>query len=668
MKLKKTLSIVLATMMTFSAFSAFAVSAAETENSAVSAGISFSTYDALYVHAVAGSADTEAWQAWQSEHDEDFVEINSNVKYFFLPSSASNTEVEIYNAYDSTVKVGDTQISSDESAIVEYSVDTPVTVSADGKTYTLNFMKSNAEAAIYINNSNADGNGTELMTYLNDDKSRSAKATGAIVESDGSIDNTSVKKIKGRGNTTWGKPKKAYNITYDSNVKIAGMDKGKKYSILANYQDDSLSRNRFLYDLSDAVGMPYASDSRYVDFYANGYYWGSYLMTEKVEVGKNTLIEDFDEEDYLNEDGTVKEDFPFLCEVDSGATEGEDYFVESSSGNKITIKCPELEEGDAGYEEVKEYVKTKFDEFFNTVKNVSKDPSTVADLDSLTKIYLINEIGKNWDAGVSSLFFTYKQDTDGTYKFFASPVWDYDNSLGNATGVERELSNIGVSDYEEYSGWWCKYKGRKSGARSTSNIMNYISRNKTVLGAAPQIWFEDFVPAINHFEGTKTNSVINKEFYTAENYYSLVKGSAEMNYQSGWLLDTGDWIADHTSLNVAHFDLATKTYTVDSSATTYENTFEGMYNYCVDWMTSRAAWLSSKMADDYTPVEYKKGDINLDGEVKVDDATLMQKYACDLTEITALQMEIGDVNGDGKVNVIDSTEVQKYIAGIITSF
>lgn len=44
------------------------------------------------------------------------------------------------------------------------------------------------------------------------------------------------------------------------------MDKCKKFSMLANYQDDSLSRNRFLYDLSDAVDMPYASDSRYVDF------------------------------------------------------------------------------------------------------------------------------------------------------------------------------------------------------------------------------------------------------------------------------------------------------------------------------------------------------------------------------------------------------------------
>ena len=32
-------------------------------------------------------------------------------------------------------------------------------------------------------------------------------------------------------------------------------------------------------------------------------------------------------------------------------------------------------------------------------------------------ICLINELGKNWDSGVSSLYFTYKQDENGDWKF-----------------------------------------------------------------------------------------------------------------------------------------------------------------------------------------------------------------------------------------------------------
>lgn len=657
--MKKVLSAVLAVLLLLC--SVPVVSAGAADETTVSA-ISFKTEPALYAHAVAGANDADAWQAWQSEHDEDFNEVNPDVKYFFLPSSANVSELEIYNSYPQSVSVNGTDIPTGKSKTVSYDLDKEYKVSANGNTYTLRFMKSSAEAAIYINNTDADGNGTELIKYLNQDKSLYASATGAIVDKDGSIDNTTVKKIKGRGNTTWDKPKKAYNITYDSKVSIAGMEKGKKYSILANYQDDSLSRNRFLYDLSDAVGMPYASDSRYVDFYVDGFYWGSYQMTQKVDVGKSSLINDIDTDSYLNEDGTVKADFPFLCEVDAGAKDGDDYYV-SASGNKITIKSPELNEGDPGYEEVKAYVKEKFTEFFNAATKPSVDLSQYADVESLTKLYLINELGKNWDAGVSSFFMTYKQDENGNYKFYGSPVWDYDNSLGNANGVSYELSHIGVYDYTEYTGWWCKFKDKDKNRKTSTNVLNNLARNKNITDAAPKIWFEEFMPAIKHFSGEKYSAEIDKELYTASEYRNLLKGSAEMNYKSGWLLDTGSWISDHSKLKKATFDYSTKTYTVESNYTSYDQSFDGMYNYCADWLTSRAAWLSSQMISDYTP-SYELGDVNLDGSLTVADATLLQKYATNLADFNEIQLGVSDVNGDGKIDIADATEIQKIIAGV----
>ncbi len=661
--MKKLMSIALCLVMLLSILSVSCASAAQQNASSVASSLSFKTYEALYAHAVLDSDDTEAWQAWQSEHDEEFNSVNPDVMYFFLPTSADSTKVEIYNAFDSKVTVNDVEIASGKTATVSYNTNTDYPVRANGKNYTLRFMKSNAEAAIYINNSDADGYGTELMKYLNEDKSRSAKATGVIVDANGNIDNTEIKKIKGRGNTTWDKPKKAYNITYDEKVSIAGMAKSKKFSILANYQDDSLSRNRFLYDLADAVDMPYASDSRYVDFYANGFYWGSYQMTEKIEAGSSSLIYDVDEEDYLNTDGTIKENFSFVCEVDASAKDGEDYYFKSSSGSKITIKVPELEEGDKGYNEVKDYVKTKYDAFYTATRSRTADLSKHAEVESLAKLYFINELGKNWDSGVSSTFFVYKPDSDGSYKFFGSPVWDYDNSLGNATGVDRELGYMGVADYEEYSGWWCKYKGKKSTDKTSTNIMNCIARNTKVLEVAPKVWFEEFVPAIDHFAGKKTSTAINKEMYTSDNYYSLIKGSAEMNYKSGWLLNTGDWIADHTSLKKATFDLATKTYTVDTNTTKYANNFEGMYNYTRDWMVSRAAWLSNEMKNKYTPTMYEMGDVDLDGRVTVVDSTVIQKYVVGMTTLNDTQKSVADVNGDTRINVVDATDIQKSLVG-----
>ena len=616
--MKKTLSILLAVLMLLSVFFVPGVSAEAVQ----SAPTGFETWNALFAHAVSGSDDGDAWVAWQSEHDEDFFVADSSVKYFFLPSSANEEKVDVYNAFSGAVTVNGTEIGAGQTGEVSFETDTDYPVVAGGKTYTLRFMRSGAEAAIYINNSDADGEGTDLMTYLNFDKSRSAKATGAIVTPDGKIDNTVIKKIKGRGNTTWGKPKKAYNITYDSKVSIAGMSKSKKYSILANYQDDSLSRNRFLYDLSDAVGMPYASDSRYVDFYVNGFYWGSYQMTEKVEAGSSSLVSDFEEEDYLSEDGqSVNEDFPFVAEVDAGAKDGEDYYVSISGGIKVTIKAPELGPDDVGYDEVKQYVKDKFTAFYTAAATRTKDLSDYADVDSLATLYLINELGKNWDSGVSSTFFTYKPDEDGVYKFYGSPVWDYDNSLGNAVGVKYELSDAGVNDYEEYTGWWCKYKGKNSRTKTSSNIMNRLSVNKSVTEAAETIWNERFIPAINHFAGTAVDDGIDEELYTADMYYSLIRDSAAMNYTSGWLLNTGSWIADHSSLTTATYDAERNVYSINKYPTSYDDDFEGMYNYCRDWMISRAAWLSKEMAEETPTIEEVDNKVEEPTEEETDNTT-----------------------------------------------
>jgi len=77
---KKAISIVLAGLITAGSMSALSVSAVEE----TSPTLSFKTQNALYAHAVSGSADSDAWVAWQCEHNEDMNEINANQKYFFF--------------------------------------------------------------------------------------------------------------------------------------------------------------------------------------------------------------------------------------------------------------------------------------------------------------------------------------------------------------------------------------------------------------------------------------------------------------------------------------------------------------------------------------------------------------------------------------------------------
>ena len=663
--MKKAAAILLSAIMALGCMSVSAVSAEETGSGAAAKPSAFASQQALYAHAVTGSNDSEAWQAWQSVHDEKMSVSNSTEKYFFLPTSADTEQVDVYNGFTSSVTLNGVTIAAGETETVPYSASQSYSVTASGKTYTLKYMKSNAEAAVYVNNPDADGSGTDLMSYLNADKENKATATGAIVDAEGKIDNTTIKKIKGRGNTSWAKPKKGYNITYDKKVSIAGMAKNKKYSILPNYQDDSLSRNRILYDLSDAVGMPYASDSRYVDFYVNGFYWGSYQMTEKVEAG--SLVTDVSDTDYLNDDGTIKDDFSFIAEVDASADDT-DYYVTCDGGIKITIKSPEIDPGKPGYDEVKAYVAEKFNKLISTCRTAIRNSSTsiadLIDLDSAAKLYLINELGKNWDAGVSSTFLTYKPDENGSYKFFGSPVWDYDNSLGNAVGVSHDLNSMGVSDYEKPTGWWCRYKGKSSSETMSYNIINNLARNKEVLATAAQVWFDDFMPAINYFSGKTENPYISNELYTAAKYYGSLADSAAMNYKSGWLLNTGSWIASHSSLKKASFDFYKGTYTEASVSTRYNANFTDMFNYACDWMTTRAAWLSNQMYADYNGSKVKY-DVDRSGVFDINDITEIQRYLAEFTDLDALQYEIANVNLDDKLTITDVTALARIKAGYV---
>ena len=62
------------------------------------------------------------------------------------------------------------------------------------------------------------------------------------------------------------------------------------------------------------------------------------------------------------------------------------------------------------------------------------------------------------------------------------------------------------------------------------------------------------------------------------------------------------------------------------------------------------------------------GDVNGDGNVTIDDATLVQKAVAELAELDAKQQKAADVNGDDSVTIDDATLIQKYVAEIIDRF
>ena len=58
------------------------------------------------------------------------------------------------------------------------------------------------------------------------------------------------------------------------------------------------------------------------------------------------------------------------------------------------------------------------------------------------------------------------------------------------------------------------------------------------------------------------------------------------------------------------------------------------------------------------------GDVTLDGNVNITDATAIQKYLAGSVEFSEVRKLNADVNGDGNITVTDATAIQKMIVGI----
>lgn len=58
---------------------------------------------------------------------------------------------------------------------------------------------------------------------------------------------------------------------------------------------------------------------------------------------------------------------------------------------------------------------------------------------------------------------------------------------------------------------------------------------------------------------------------------------------------------------------------------------------------------------------YKIGDVNMDGNIDISDATCVQKIITGIIKPTAQQNYLADYNQDGDITVVDATQIQKFI-------
>ena len=309
--------------------------------------------------------------------------------------------------------------------------------------------------------------------------------------------------IRGRGNSTWGQPKKPYRLKLDKKTDLLGMGKSKHWVLLANYLDESLQRNALAYNLSGAMGMEQMA-TVFVDVVLNGDFVGNYQLCENIRVDP-TRVDIFDWEGFCEDSAAVIADAEGMDE--DTADDLTDYMAENmgwiTSGTvnfggknyKIAdypdIEVPSITGGyllelDEYYDEISkfrtesgqpimfknpEYVATNKDmigyvqNYVQAFENAVQSDSYTAeyegeilhytelfDFNALVDYWLINEIFFNEELNKKSTYM-YK-DIDGL--MYMGPIWDMDWSSGGEgqTYISNEWATRHYSTNAQANSWY----------------------------------------------------------------------------------------------------------------------------------------------------------------------------------------------------------------------
>ena len=229
-------------------------------------------------------------------------------------------------------------------------------------------------------------------------------------------------RIRGRGNSTWGMPKKPYRIKLDSKESIFGIPKDKDWVLLANYSDKTLLRNITAMQISRILGMKWTPVMISVEVWLNDEYQGVYTFTEHKKVSKNRVNIDVVKETDNSGDAVTG---GYYLEIEEAMDEP----VCFKTGKNVPVMFHEPENPTAAQQS---YVKDWFASFEKALDDIGKGNGLryedYIDVASFVNYYIIQELTLNPDGNVRKSTFVTKEKNS---KLEMYHVWDFDITLGN---------------------------------------------------------------------------------------------------------------------------------------------------------------------------------------------------------------------------------------------
>jgi hypothetical protein len=294
------------------------------------------------------------------------------------------------------------------------------------------------------------------------EKEKYIKGIVSFIPADGKNIYSDSLDIKGRGNASWGFPKKPYRLKLYNKTKVLGNQANEKnWTLINNYGDKTLMRNLLAFDLSKRLEIPYTPAGQAVNVFLNGEYKGCYQLCDQIEVADERVeVTKMKTADISGTSLTGG----YLIEIDQYANQELSWFQSNQYGIPVTVKYPK---DDEIVPEQYNYIKSYFEQFLTALtssdyKNTTTGYRKYLDVETFIRHFLIGELSGNTDTYWS----TYMYKDRNSEKFFVGPIWDFDIAYENDNRTYPINNNADwiYSSKGSYAGY-----DNKGGARAMIN-------------------------------------------------------------------------------------------------------------------------------------------------------------------------------------------------------
>lgn len=328
--------------------------------------------------------------------------------------------------------------------------------------------------------------------------------------------------IRGRGNTSWGMPKKSYKIEFINKQSMLGMPKDRDWALIANYADKTLMKNYLMYHLSAKLGAYYAPRCEFVEFYLNNEYLGVYLLTETIKKTKKRV--------------NISDSNSYIVEVDAKYRDDEQVVFskvikQNSLGKAFRIHYPK-KASETALHDIETHIQS-FETFLKDSIKTSSNLSQWIDVNEYVKHYWVQEFSKNPDACFnSSIFFSWTKDNI----IKMGPVWDFDLAMGNYDN--KSISS--PQDWHIKESYWNDFIFRDSIAAQAK--IDFWTENKLA--------FKELLNAIDSIQVALNKAAKNnfKKWIILQNTSFIYHPASYKSYQNAtedlkkWIIERYSWI------------------------------------------------------------------------------------------------------------------------------